>query len=86
LAVSAELVSSSKETQITMKKISYLLGVVSGVVITNYWRVLVKQGVKAGVRAGRAVREVSQQAMEDVQDASAEALEELGPERRKEGR
>jgi hypothetical protein len=69
-----------------MKKISYLLGVASGVVLTNYWRVLVKQGVKAGVRAGRAVREVSQQAMEDVQDASAEALEELGPERRKEGR
>lgn len=69
-----------------MKRTIYLLGVVSGVVIAKYWKPLVKEGVKAGVRAGQAVRRVSEEALEDIQDASAEALEELAQQDRKERR
>jgi hypothetical protein len=69
-----------------MKKAAYVFGMLSGVVLANYWKLLVKEGVKAGVRAGQAVRRVSEEALEDIQDASAEALEELAQHDRKEGR
>jgi len=69
-----------------MKKAIYVAGVVSGVVIAKHWKLLVKEGVKAGARAGQAVRRVSEEALEDIQDASAEALEELAQQNRKEGR
>lgn len=60
-----------------MKKSSYLLGIASGVVVTAYWRTILKEGVKSGVRVGRVVKRVSAQAMEEIEDANAEALSEL---------
>lgn len=60
-----------------MKKITYLFGVVSGVVVTTSWRFLFKESVKGSIRAGRVFRRLSTQAVEEMQDANAEALNEL---------
>lgn len=62
------------------KKALFLAGLFSGIVITKNWRTLSKGGIKAGIRAGRKVRELSQQAIEDIEDVTAEALDELGKE------
>jgi hypothetical protein len=62
------------------KKALFLAGLFSGIVISKNWRILSKEGIKAGVRAGRKVREFSQRALEDVEDVTAEAMEELGKE------
>jgi hypothetical protein len=68
-----------------MKKTVYLLGLASGVIVAQYWRVLFKESVKAGVRAGRVIRRVSTQAMEEMEDANAEALNELAEQDTKAG-
>ena len=60
-----------------------LAGVVSGVVLARHWRELTKGGIKAGIRAGRKLKEMSQQAMEDLEDVAAEATEELSEEDQK---
>lgn len=52
-------------------------GVASGVVLSQTWKLLMKQGIKAGILAGRKIREVSQQTMEDVEDIAAEAAQEV---------
>jgi hypothetical protein len=64
----------------TNKKALFLAGLFSGIVISKNWRTISKQGIKAGIRAGRKVREFSQQAIEDIEDVTAEAIEELGEE------
>lgn len=69
-----------------MKKTTYLFGVISGVLVAQYWRPLFKESVKAGVRAGRVMRRVSAQAMEEMEDANAEAMEELAQQDQKAGR
>jgi hypothetical protein len=61
-----------------MKKTTYILGLASGVALACSWRFLTKEGIKAGVRAGRKLKEVSQMAMDDLEDVSAEAFSELG--------
>lgn len=66
-----------------MKKSSYVLGVASGVVAAAYWRTILKEGIKGGVRAGRVVQRISAQAIEEMQDASAEALSEIEHQDRK---
>lgn len=68
-----------------MKKTTYLFGLASGVAITCSWRFLFKESVKAGVRAGRVIRRVSAQALEEMEDANAEALHELHEQDRKAG-
>lgn len=60
-----------------MKKKNFFLGLISGLVLARTWRVLTKEGIKFGIQAGRKVREVSQQAMEDIEDIAAEATEEV---------
>jgi len=60
-----------------MKKILFLAGLVSGVVLAQNWRVLTKEGIKAGIRTGRKLREISQQAIDDIEDVTAEAIDEL---------
>ena len=62
------------------KKILFVAGLFSGIVIAQNWRTLSKGGIKMSIRAGRKVREISQQAMEDFEDVTAEALEELARE------
>jgi hypothetical protein len=57
--------------------VTFFVGIVSGVVLSKTWRPLTKKGIKAGIRAGRKIREFSQQAIEDVGDLTAEATEEL---------
>ena len=52
------------------------MGLASGIVLASTWRVLAKEGIKFGIHAGRKVREISQQAMEDIEDIAAEATEE----------
>ena len=62
------------------KKVLFFAGLLSGVVIAQNWRVISKEGIKLGIRAGRKLSEASQQAVEDLQDVTAEALEELASE------
>lgn len=54
-----------------------LAGLASGVLLSNNWRVLTKEGIKLGIRTSHKVRELSQQAMEDLGDLTAEANQEL---------
>jgi hypothetical protein len=63
-----------------MKKTTYILGLASGVVLAQSWRVLVKEGVKLGVKVGREVKKVSAETLEDIEDASAEAMQDLAEE------
>jgi hypothetical protein len=75
--------ASSAPAKSKMKKAMFFLaGLASGIVLTKHWRPLAKGGIKAGIRAGRKVKEVSQQAVEDIEDVTAEALEELSEEER----
>lgn len=61
-----------------MKKRSvFTVGLISGLVLSRTWRVLAKEGIKYGIQAGRKVREISQQAMEDIEDIAAEASAEV---------
>lgn len=59
------------------KKTLFVGGVISGLVLARTWRVLAKEGIKFGIHAGRKVKEISQQAMEDIEDIAAEATEEV---------
>lgn len=54
-----------------------LAGLASGVLLAQHWRVITKEGIKLGLKASSKVKEVSQQAMEDFSDLTAEANEEL---------
>jgi len=56
---------------------TFLAGIVAGSVLSNKGRYLAKEGIKAGIRGGRKLKELSQQAMEDLEDVAAEANEEL---------
>ncbi len=60
-----------------MKKMIFVAGVLSGIVLAQNWKGLSKGGIKAGIKAGRKLREFSQKALEDIEDVTAEALEEL---------
>ncbi|HVF55640.1 MAG TPA: hypothetical protein VM934_05795 [Pyrinomonadaceae bacterium] len=63
-----------------MKKRTFfagLVGLATGVVLAQNWRVVTKEGIKFGIKAGRKINELSQQAMEDVGDLAAEATQEL---------
>lgn len=63
-----------------MKKTAYVLGIASGVALALNWRFLVKEGVKAGVKVGREIKKVSAKALEDIEDAKAEAMQDLAEE------
>lgn len=54
-----------------------LAGLASGVFLSSNWRMLTKEGIKLGIRTSHKVRELSQQAMEDLGDLTAEANQEL---------
>jgi hypothetical protein len=54
-----------------------LVGLAAGVILTQNWRVITKESIKFGLRTAEKVKEVSQQAMEDFGDLTAEANEEL---------
>lgn len=69
-----------------MKKSTYIVGVASGLVLAHSWKFLVKEGIKAGVRAGRQIKKVSDQVMEELEDASAEAFDEMQEQEPKVGR
>jgi DNA helicase IV len=62
------------------KKTLFFAGLFSGLFIAQNWRVLSKGGIKIGIRAGRKLREVSQQAVEEFEDVTAEAIEEMARE------
>ena len=63
-----------------MKKKTFLVGLVTGLVLAQTWRPLTKRSIKYGIKAGRKVKELSQQALEDISDMAAEATEELSEE------
>ena len=54
-----------------------LVGLAAGVILTQNWRVITKESIKFGLRTAEKAKEVSQQAMEDFGDLTAEANEEL---------
>jgi hypothetical protein len=60
-----------------MKKLLFLAGLASGFVLAQNWKGLTKEGIKIGIQAGRKIREVSQQALDDIEDVTAEAMVEL---------
>lgn len=55
----------------------FLLGLTAGALIGAHWRSLAKQGIQAGIVAGRKLKDVSEQAMEEIEDLTAEATDEL---------
>ncbi len=65
-----------------MKKNTFLVGVVSGLVLAHTWKLLAKEGIKTGIRTGRKIKELSQRALEDIQDLAAEATQELADQER----
>jgi hypothetical protein len=67
-----------------MNKAVYVFGIATGVILACSWKFIVREGVKAGVQAGRAIRTVADQAVEDLEDASAEAMDELAREEQRE--
>jgi hypothetical protein len=60
-----------------MKKTLFVAGLVSGVVLTQWWRSLAKEGIKFGIQAGQRLSEISQKAREELEDVAAEATHEL---------
>jgi hypothetical protein len=54
-----------------------LSGLASGIALSQMWKVLLKEGIKAGIMAERRIREVTQQAIEDIEDVVAEAGQEV---------
>lgn len=64
--------------------LSFLAGMVAGVVLVPNWRSAAKKGIKVGIKGGRKIREFSQQAMEDLEDVAAEAASELEEQERQE--
>lgn len=60
-----------------MKKRTFFVGLLSGVVLSQTWRPLAKTGIKLGILVGYKAREISQQALEDIGDMAAEAKEEV---------
>lgn len=60
-----------------LKKTIFVAGMLSGLVIAGSWKLLAKGGVKLGVKAGRKLKELSMQVKEDIEDLTAEAVEEV---------
>lgn len=60
-----------------MKKTSFIVGILSGIFLAQWWRVLIKEGIKAGIVASHKIEELSQVAREELEDVAAEATEEL---------
>ncbi len=63
-----------------MKLVLFGTGLASGVVLTHFWRVLVKEGIKLGMQAGVRLNQISQKAREEIEDVAAEANAELAHE------
>lgn len=60
----------------------FAAGLFTGVAVTRRWKQLTKEGIKAGVRTTRKIREISEEAMEELEDVAAEAMAELDAEER----
>jgi hypothetical protein len=63
-----------------MKKqltLTFLAGIVAGAVLSPNWRSVAKKGIKAGIKGGRKLKELSQQAIDDLEDVAAEAAQEV---------
>lgn len=82
----APAADSFPESTEKMKKTTYVVGIASGLLLARYWKVIVKEGIKAGVMAGQQIKKVSDQVLEDMEDASAEAFDELQEKAEKAGR
>ncbi|HVR95034.1 MAG TPA: hypothetical protein VMW27_00360 [Thermoanaerobaculia bacterium] len=59
-----------------MKKTLFFAGLVSGVVLSRWWRSLAKQGIKLGIQAGQTLSEI---AREELGEAATEADQEMPP-------
>jgi hypothetical protein len=56
---------------------AFLVGLSSGVLIVAKGRVLLKGGVKAGIRSGLKLREMAVRGAENLSDVTQEAVSEL---------
>jgi hypothetical protein len=57
-----------------------IAGFAAGIVIAPQWRSVSKRAIKAGIKGGRKLKEVSLRAKENFEDVTAEAVEELAHE------
>ncbi|HEX7828884.1 MAG TPA: hypothetical protein VF787_04485 [Thermoanaerobaculia bacterium] len=56
------------------------VGLIAGAAMKHKWRSIAKEGIKTGVRASRKIREISEEAMEELEDVAADAMAELDAE------
>lgn len=66
-----------------MKKVFFVGGFFSGVVLASCWRTVAKQGIKLGIQTGQKIGEIAQTAREELEDVAAEATEELAPKQKR---
>lgn len=69
-----------------MKKVFFVGGLFSGVVLANCWRTVAKHGIKLGIQTGQKIGEIAQTAREELKDVAAEATEELAAPKQKRAR
>jgi carbon monoxide dehydrogenase subunit G len=58
--------------------LAFFIGIAGGAVLAANWKTVAKAGIKAGIRGGRKVRDISQQIIDDFEDTAAEAAYEIG--------
>lgn len=58
-----------------MKILSLAVGVVAGAVLTHWWRPILKETMRAGIKAENKVNEMLQVVREELQDVAAEATD-----------
>lgn len=58
-------------------KVLFAVGFLSGAFLVHQWRPATKATIKAGIKAGRKLKDLSEQAIEELEDMAAEATEEL---------
>lgn len=58
-----------------MKKLTFVVGVATGVVLARWWRPILKETIRAGIQAEGTINEMVQVVREELQDVVAEATE-----------
>lgn len=60
-----------------MKVLPLLVGVVTGAVLTHWWRPILRETIRAGIQAENKMNEVLHVVREEIQDVAAEVVEKV---------